>query len=667
VRADFDAADPAPVGSELAFQVYAAVSAGVPGSGPDADGDLVPDVDDNCPVHRNAGQEDGDGDGIGDVCDNCPTVSNPNQVDDDGDGAGAACDNCPLGCALILPETGTCSNASQDDFDDDGYGDRCDNCRFDANPDQIDSNDNGKGDACDENIVELSVIAGAGAGAQGGGQQVVSEIDVSIDCSQSVSAANIGLNLTGTSVAFGGFAGCNAQPDPADDFDNRVDCDGTLGLGGTVDPLSSFLIGPGISVQGNPPSGMVVLRLFGEPTSGLICTAGELDVPLGRLSLVDYPSQYNPLSEAGFETFVPAPLNLLEGPGGSEIEDELVIFQVNPPLATKATLELRPATSDPDRRYQLTIDSQISIKRLAIGLTSAGSTEATFRFEGCETAGVVGAPVGYSDFARSCVGVMSTGPNVEVPTAFTDPLDPSFTHSVGPAPAGSDDVDMEGRVADTLYVGLDSGSGGGGLNGVAGAQVLGVVAFEDPTPAPQITFDNAASLFGFANGPIEGSSAITTDEVTLANSFSSDADTDDDGVPDATDTCTYLPNPGVLQTDSGGVGFKAIVDEVPGDGIGNVCTCGDVGDDGIVDNGEVTGGDPQLADQNDVVDCQHILAGMPADPDAAKRCQVLPGMSGSFNIVDVVVMELETSQPRVPSGAGEQVGSLQSCTVADPQ
>ena len=72
---------------------------------PDADGDGIPDADDNCPDASNADQADADGDGVGDVCDtdgdndgvaddtdNCPTVSNPDQADADGDGVGDACD-----------------------------------------------------------------------------------------------------------------------------------------------------------------------------------------------------------------------------------------------------------------------------------------------------------------------------------------------------------------------------------------------------------------------------------------------------------------------------------------------------------------------------------------------------------------------------------------------
>jgi hypothetical protein len=49
-------------------------------TGPDSDGDGVPDVEDNCPSVPNAGQEDSDGDGIGDFCDNCFMTPNRDQA-----------------------------------------------------------------------------------------------------------------------------------------------------------------------------------------------------------------------------------------------------------------------------------------------------------------------------------------------------------------------------------------------------------------------------------------------------------------------------------------------------------------------------------------------------------------------------------------------------------
>src|SRR6266496_4176457 len=62
-------------------------------TGPDTDGDGIPDSQDNCPTVFNPNQQDTDGDGIGDVCDNCPSIPNPGQEDTDGDGIGNACDS----------------------------------------------------------------------------------------------------------------------------------------------------------------------------------------------------------------------------------------------------------------------------------------------------------------------------------------------------------------------------------------------------------------------------------------------------------------------------------------------------------------------------------------------------------------------------------------------
>ncbi len=104
----------------------------------DGDGDGVFDLDDNCPLTYNPGQEDGDGDGVGDVCDNCQYAYNPNQEDVDNDGLGDACDNCPDNY-----------NPNQEDGDGDGAGDACDNCLTVYNPDQNDGDLDGIGDICD--------------------------------------------------------------------------------------------------------------------------------------------------------------------------------------------------------------------------------------------------------------------------------------------------------------------------------------------------------------------------------------------------------------------------------------------------------------------------------------------------------------------------------------
>jgi hypothetical protein len=51
---------------------------------PDADGDGIPDTQDNCPAVANPDQADADGDGVGDACDQCPDTPAGSVVTTDG-------------------------------------------------------------------------------------------------------------------------------------------------------------------------------------------------------------------------------------------------------------------------------------------------------------------------------------------------------------------------------------------------------------------------------------------------------------------------------------------------------------------------------------------------------------------------------------------------------
>jgi hypothetical protein len=102
--------------------------------GADSDGDLVPDVCDNCPNTGNRGQEDGDLDGRGNVCDVC---SSDQENDSDGDGLCGNVDACPFD--------------PNNDADRDGICGNVDNCPNFANPPQLDLDANRIGDACQTN------------------------------------------------------------------------------------------------------------------------------------------------------------------------------------------------------------------------------------------------------------------------------------------------------------------------------------------------------------------------------------------------------------------------------------------------------------------------------------------------------------------------------------
>lgn len=115
-----------------------------------------PDEEPSCDPARpgefpnRGGPDDADGDGVPNDEDNCPSTFNPirpldagQQADADSDGLGDACDRCPL-----APGEG-CPMPDVFDQDGDGVEDPADNCVEDDNPDQADGDDDGVGDACD--------------------------------------------------------------------------------------------------------------------------------------------------------------------------------------------------------------------------------------------------------------------------------------------------------------------------------------------------------------------------------------------------------------------------------------------------------------------------------------------------------------------------------------
>lgn len=112
----------------------------------DLDGDGVPDVEDNCNLAFNTGQEDNDVDGKGDLCDDdddndsikdaddaCPLnpndqIGDPCNHDEDGDGQSDATDACPLD-----PANDSVGDPCNHDEDGDGVPDKADTCPLDAN------------------------------------------------------------------------------------------------------------------------------------------------------------------------------------------------------------------------------------------------------------------------------------------------------------------------------------------------------------------------------------------------------------------------------------------------------------------------------------------------------------------------------------------------------
>ena len=151
----------------------------------DRDGDLIANLQDNCPDAYNQGQADIDHDGTGDACDpdydgdgdgffdtgsprdNCPPIANPDQADADGNGYGDPCevdrdddglqdfrDTCPdLRSSTSTPTTTRSATSATRDDDNDNRADGQDNCPFQYNPDQVDEDRDGRGPECDPSDV----------------------------------------------------------------------------------------------------------------------------------------------------------------------------------------------------------------------------------------------------------------------------------------------------------------------------------------------------------------------------------------------------------------------------------------------------------------------------------------------------------------------------------
>ncbi len=105
----------------------------------DTDGDLIPNLDDNCPDKPNTPQEDSDQDGIGDACDPCPCDPDPNGADVDHDGicgvcerdlggvCGALCANGPDNCPEVSNKSqANCNQYAEDELGLEHRGDACD-------------------------------------------------------------------------------------------------------------------------------------------------------------------------------------------------------------------------------------------------------------------------------------------------------------------------------------------------------------------------------------------------------------------------------------------------------------------------------------------------------------------------------------------------------------
>lgn len=174
----------------------------------DTDGDEVLDVDDFCPLVPDPSNIDSDSDRFGDVCDNCPFVRNTDQADTDGDGQGDVCDadddndgimdtadNCPL-----------IDNPTQDNIDGDAFGDVCDG---DKDGDGLFNDIDGRIDAATGEFIDESATpsanftdqhqGGISFGDVGGGslEFTIEDLQGETDCTRTAGRCPVGFRVVG--------------------------------------------------------------------------------------------------------------------------------------------------------------------------------------------------------------------------------------------------------------------------------------------------------------------------------------------------------------------------------------------------------------------------------------------------------------------------------------
>jgi hypothetical protein len=308
-------------------------------------------------------------------------------------------------------------------------------------------------------------------------------------------------------------------------------------------------------------------------------------------------------------------------------------------------LIVKPAINDPTGgdRWDLVLSSAIELEELTFGVTlPAGTLFGDVEVIGCEPNATYP-----PDPQKHCAGQPPALP------ADCDPQETSVTcqanrlqsWTVGPHPSlprsGTQDVmyfHLRGRLPSSL--------GGDTVNRLSEAVTLGTV--EVPGSAgvsPSIFIEGAEELIDgppFVESELGG---IPTDEVTtiVAGGLVL-ADADGDGILDDDDHCVFTPSPGNPDT--------GYILNLPADGVGDHCQCGEANGPGMPGGGVIEGGDVALL--------QQVLTGQSQDAEAMARCSVSGDIS--CDILDVVLVELATNPATTPGP-----GISQLCPRAFPQ
>ena len=163
------------------------------------------------------------------------------------------------------------------------------------------------------------------------------------------------------------------------------------------------------------------------------------------------------------------------------------------------------------------------------------------------------------------------------------------------------------------------------------------------TLAVRATGTGSLDLTGnvFINSSV-ASAPIPTGPLASTNACDPTADTDSDGFDDCADNCPFRSNPG--QEDNGGVGTTAA------DGTGDVCQCGDINGNGVVNSTDAVLIKRSIA----LLSPYFSIGGMP-EPD---NCDVNGVSDDTCSSTDVVIIKRAL--------VGLSPGIKQVCPNAEP-
>jgi alpha-tubulin suppressor-like RCC1 family protein len=550
---------------------------------PDADGDGIADLADNCAYAANAGQEDGDGDTRGDACDNCPTVTNPEQTDTDGDLVGDACECLAVQCPAIdqchaagacEPTTGACSTPVVADglaCDDGEPGNGADTCQAGVcTPPPLPTPVGPIGAYCAGDPHCATWAHGAYEYQQAG--EFVLATDGADLMLQSRMCPRFGAAVT-LNVAFATRLGGHAITiDTARQGADRVHLDGApLDLG----------LGPRVFADGS-----AVYRAFGAYTFAY---------PTGMFAVVDDAGSYlNIRAYAGTR-----PAGGLRGVWGDDATGAFSLRD-QAPLGDVVDVD---AMRRLGASWSVTADERLFDSPLPAGCSSAG-----FPAVSPTSADLTAAQL--ADASLACIAAGITDPVAYEACLLDVGLsgDPTFADAMAGLPAAQPfDFDVDG---DT-----DGADNCAAIANPAQADADGDDRGDVCDNCPQTANTDQANHDGDGLGD------------------ACDLDDDNDGVPDANDTCPYLATgPAIDNRD------------LDGDGLGNPCDDDDDGD-GVPDTEDSCKNDVNPLQTNTDGDGQGDACDVDDDndgvPDGNDSCPLVAGAQtdtdgdGQGNVCDV--------------------------------